>query len=77
MYTSISGIYENGILTLAETPPTKKKSKVVVLFLEELYELANARREPGGLLRLKNLQQKEMALPENFNDSLDELSEYL
>lgn len=77
MYTSISGIYENGILTLAETPPTKKKSKVVVLFLEELDELANARREPGGLLRLKNLQQKEMALPENFNDSLDELSEYL
>ncbi|MCF2446173.1 hypothetical protein L0657_19605 [Dyadobacter sp. CY345] len=77
MYTSISGIYENGILTLAETPPTKKKSKVVVLFLEELDQPANLRREPGGLLRLKNPQQKEMALPENFNDSLDELSEYM
>lgn len=31
MYTAIKGIYENGVLTMTETPPKVKKSEVVVL----------------------------------------------
>ena len=35
MYTTISGIYENGRLILQESAPTEKSMKVLVVFVEE------------------------------------------
>ena len=35
MYTTISGIYENGKVILQESAPTEKSMKVLVVFVEE------------------------------------------
>lgn len=35
MYTTISGIYENGQVILQEKAPTEKSMKVLVTFVEE------------------------------------------
>ncbi len=35
MYTTISGIYENGKIILQENAPTEKSMKVLVTFVEE------------------------------------------
>lgn len=75
MYKSISGIFENGVLTLNETPPTTNKTKVVVLFLEEME--VPGKRQPGGLTRLQHLKEKHMSLPDDFNEPLDDLKDYL
>lgn len=77
MYTSISGVFENGVLTLSETPPTKNKSKVVVLFLEEIKTPEKQKRQPGGLNRLKHLAGKHMSIPNDFDEQLDEMKDYM
>lgn len=43
MYTAVNGIYENGQLILTERPPTTRKTKVVVLFLDENHQLTQCR----------------------------------
>jgi hypothetical protein len=35
MYTTITGIYDNGHIILEEVPPTKKRMKVLVTFVED------------------------------------------
>lgn len=35
MYTTISGIYENGQVILQESAPTEKSMRVLVVFIEE------------------------------------------
>ena len=35
MLTTIEGIYEDGQVIFKETPPLKKKTKVLVTFMEE------------------------------------------
>ena len=35
MYTTISGIYENGKVILQESAPTEKSMRVLVVFVEE------------------------------------------
>lgn len=35
MYTTISGIYENGRVILQESAPTQNRAKVLVVFVEE------------------------------------------
>lgn len=44
MYTAVKGTYENGVLTLEETPPTVEKSEVVVLFMNEEKPIAPERK---------------------------------
>ncbi|MGZ8152555.1 MAG: hypothetical protein ACXW0Q_07060 [Methylovulum sp.] len=41
MYTTISGIYDNGKVTLEELPPTEKRMKVLVTFVEETEPMPN------------------------------------
>jgi hypothetical protein len=45
MYTAIKGIYENGQIVLQEEPPTRKKMKVLVTFLDEA-EASSSKRQP-------------------------------
>jgi hypothetical protein len=41
MYTTINGIYDNGQIILSETPPTEKRMKVLITFVEENSHLPN------------------------------------
>jgi len=76
MYTAIKGIYENGQLTLEETPPTRSKVAVIVTFMEEQPQ-AIPNRRPGSLLRWGESQGKALKLPDDFNEPLEDLREYM
>lgn len=77
MYTSIKGIYENGTLTLLEPVPNLEKSNVLVTFLSEEKTKVIEKRIPGGLLRLAHLQGKQMSIPNDFNEPLEDLNDYM
>lgn len=70
MLTSVSGVYENGIITLDETPAIKKKSKIVVTFLEEMEEPVHPKRRLGSL-------KGKIGTPDDFNAPLDDLNDYM
>lgn len=74
MYTAINGIYENGQFTLTESPPTVKKSKVVILFLED-QEIGSPTKVRKGV-KLGSLEGQ-YQIPESFNEPLDDLNEYM
>lgn len=72
MLTTVRGIYENGQIQLQEKPVFKTKKKVIVVFEEE--DIAAAKQEPTvhfGLLKGK------VSLPNEFNEPLDDLNEYM
>ena len=73
MYTAIKGIYQNDQVILEELPPTIQKSKVVVIFIPE--EEPDAGPVRLGV-RLGSLAGKGHAIPEDFNDPLDDFAEY-
>jgi len=70
MLTTIKGTYNNGQIVLDEIPPTKNKSKVVVTFLEEI-ESSTLQKRPFGSLKGK------IGIPDNFNEPLDDLKDYM
>jgi hypothetical protein len=76
MYTAIKGAYENGQVIFEEAPPTTKKMKVLITFLEEI-ENQLTQRQPGALNRLGALQGKSYGIPDDFNDPLYGLMEYM
>jgi len=76
MYTAIKGIYDNGQIILQEIPPTTRTMKVLVTFLED-EEAGLTERQPGSLLRLGALQGKNYNIPDDFNNPLDDLKEYM
>lgn len=47
MYTAVKGIYENGKLTLTETPPEIEKSEVVVLFMQPDHTETQGKEDRG------------------------------
>ncbi|MCU0339675.1 MAG: DUF2281 domain-containing protein [Spirosomaceae bacterium] len=73
MYASVNGVFEDGRLILLESPPTTKKSKVVVTFLEELDTLpkSTTRKRPFGIAK------GTIQLSDDFNEPLDDLKEYM
>lgn len=78
MYAAVNGIYENGVLTLDETPPTAKKSKVVVMFMDEIEGSSKSvNRIAGSLARLGSEQCKYYRLPDDFNEPLADLTDYM
>ncbi|WP_435356845.1 hypothetical protein [Emticicia sp. SJ17W-69] len=74
MYTAINGIYENGQFVLAETPPTSKKTKVVIMFMEEVETLPKNKKKG---VKLGSLAGKGYNIPDNFNEPLDDLKDYM
>ncbi len=70
MPTTIKGIYDNGKIVLDEMPPTKNKSKVVVTFLDEMQPPVVKKRQLGSL-------KGKISIPDNFNDPLDDLNDYM
>ena len=74
MYTAIKGIYENGRVVLEETPPTMQKTRVLVMFLAD--EEKQSKTLCKGV-KLGSLAGQGYNIPENFNDPLDDLREYM
>ncbi|WP_342086947.1 hypothetical protein [Dyadobacter sp. OTU695] len=70
MLTSVSGVYEDGKITLDEIPAIQKRSKIVVTFLEEMEEPIRPRRQLGGL-------KGKVGTPDDFNAPLDDLNDYM
>ncbi len=67
--TTIKGTYCNGKIELDEIPPFNKKAKVMVTFLEE-DEAIYKKRELGSL-------RGKISVPDNFNEPLDDLKDYM
>jgi hypothetical protein len=77
MYTGINGIFENGQVILEEAPPTNQKTRVVVMFMSEDISKKSAKRTPGSLKRLGDMMGRKFSLPDNFNEPLEDLKEYM
>ncbi|MGK6353443.1 DUF2281 domain-containing protein [Parapedobacter sp. DT-150] len=73
MYTAIKGVYENGKITFTEEPPVKSKAEVVITFLtgQDSAEKSQQRKLKIGLLEGK------IKLPDDFNEPLDDLEDYM
>ena len=69
MLTTIKGTYTDGQIVLEEIPPTKNNAKVVVTFLEEI-EFSSKKRQLGSL-------KGKIGIPDNFNEPLDDLKDYM
>ncbi len=71
MLTTIKGYYDDGQIFLEETPPVKTRTGVMVTFLtEETIVKEPAKRKLGGL-------EGKVTLPEDFNEPLDDLKDYM
>lgn len=77
MYTSVKGIYDNGVLTLLEPAPNTEKTEVLVTFMTSVPSKPPQDRVPGRLKRLGDLEGKTYRLPDNFNDPIDYLFDAL
>ncbi|WP_020596532.1 hypothetical protein [Spirosoma panaciterrae] len=70
MLTAIQGTYDHGQIILDEVPSIQKRMKVIVTFLEEEPEAKKKPRKAGSLAGRGSI-------PANFNEPLDDLSDYM
>ena len=71
MLTTIQGYYEKGRIILKEEAPVTEKTDVMVTFLTEKGNNNNNRKRiPGGL-------KSKVSLPDDFNDPIDDLKDYM
>ena len=75
MYTAINGTYEDGSIILEEAAPTTKKTKVVVMFMEDTKKSISQKQSQKGII-LGGLKGK-IGIPDDFNEPLDDLKEYM
>ena len=74
MYVAVKGVFENGQVILEEVPPTDKKVKVVVMFLNE--ESLPLIRPVHKGVKIGSLAGKGYGIPDDFNKPLDDLKKY-
>ncbi len=72
MLTAIKGIYQNGRVILEEPAPTNETVPVLVTFLEK-------EEQPGNLKpkRVIGSLEGKISIPDDFNEPLDDLKEYM
>ncbi len=72
MLTTIKGIYDHGKIILTEDPPLKEiKAEIIITFLPDLKKAsAKPKRILGGL-------EGKISVPDNFNEPMDELKDYM
>ncbi len=71
MLTTIKGYYDQGQIVLEEIPPVETKTEVMVTFLTgETKKHHLGKRKLGGL-------EGKVTIPDNFNDPLDDLKDYM
>ncbi len=82
MLTTVKGTYDHGQIIWDEVPPApvQKRTKVIVTFLEnelsiqQEVEGADSTNKTG--IRFGSLAGK-VSVPDNFNEPLDDLNEYM
>lgn len=70
MLTAIKGYYDKGKIIMNEAAPVKSKTDVIITFLTKDDEAKPAKRIPGGL-------KGKVSLPDDFNEPLDDLKDYM
>ena len=70
MLTAIKGYYEKGKIILKEEAPVTSKTDVIITFLSEDDSAITGKRIPGGL-------KGKVSLPDDFNEPLDDLKDYM
>ena len=70
MLTAIKGYYEHGKIVLSEQPPLMDKTEVVVTFLSAEKSGKEGKRKLGGF-------EGRINLPDDFNDPLEDLKDYM
>lgn len=70
MLTAIKGYHEKGKIVMKEEPPVNKKTDVIITFLTEDDNTVVKKRIPGGL-------KGKVSLPDDFNEPLDDLKDYM
>ena len=71
MLTTIEGIYENGRVIFDEIPPIKNRTKIFVTFLENETNPVKLKKRPFGTLK------GTITVPDNFNEPLEDLKDYM
>jgi hypothetical protein len=74
MYIAIKAIYENGQVILQEPPPTDEKTNVIVTFVKD--EIPKIKPSTKGV-KIGSLAGKGYKIPDDFNQQLADLSEYM
>ena len=69
MLTTVKGVYENGQVIFSEVPPVTERTEVIITFLTE-EKREPKKRKLGGLKGLGSL-------PDDFDEPLDELKDYM
>lgn len=69
MLTAIKGYYEKGKIVLKEDAPVHERTEVIVTFLTE-NGIVPVMRLPGGLAG-------KVSLPDDFDEPLDDLKDYM
>ncbi len=78
MYSAIKGVYENGKVKFLEpVPDVKGKSDILITFLNSDKKDELKKRIPGGLLQLDYLKGKKLSIPDDFNDPISDLEDYM
>jgi hypothetical protein len=70
MLTAIKGYYDNGKIIMKEDAPVHSKTDVIITFLTEDNENNSGKRIPGGL-------KGRVSIPDDFNEPLDDLKDYM
>lgn len=73
MLTTIKGYYEDGHIILKEEPPVTNKTEVIITFLTEEefpFKHTKEKRKLGGL-------KGKITIPDDFNEPMEELKEYM
>jgi Protein of unknown function (DUF2281) len=70
MLATIKGYYEKGRIIMSEDAPVQSKTEVIITFLTEPEEKKPFKRTPGGL-------KGKVSLPDDFNEPLDDLKDYM
>jgi hypothetical protein len=70
MLTAIKGYYEKGRIILNEDAPVQSKTDVIITFLTDTEEKKASKRIPGAL-------KGKVSLPDDFNEPLDDLKDYM
>ena len=69
MLATVKGYYEKGKITLKEKAPVQSKTEVIVTFLTD--------QEPPVSKRIPGAFKGKISIPDDFNEPLDDLKEYV
>jgi ligand-binding sensor protein len=70
MLQAIKGYFEKGQIIMEEEAPVQNKTDVIITFLTDQHLVSKTKRVPGAL-------KGRVSLPDDFNEPLDDLKDYM